>query len=30
MKKLLDEAGRQDYKAKLQQQLDDYMAANPA
>ena len=30
MKKMLDEAGRQEYKAKLQAQLDEYMAANPA
>jgi putative aldouronate transport system substrate-binding protein len=28
MKKMLDEAGRQEYKAKLQKQLDDYIAAN--
>jgi hypothetical protein len=28
MKKLLDGAGRQDYKAKLQAQLDAYIAAN--
>jgi len=28
MKKMLDDAGRQDYKAKLQAQLDAYIAAN--
>jgi hypothetical protein len=27
-KKMLDDAGRQDFKAKLQKQLDDYIAAN--
>jgi putative aldouronate transport system substrate-binding protein len=30
MKKMLDEAGRQEYKAKLQKQLDDYIAAHKA
>ena len=28
MKKMLDESGRQEYKAKLQKQLDDYIAAH--
>lgn len=28
MKKMLDEAGRQEFKAKLQKQLDDYIAAH--
>ena len=30
MKSTLDAAGRQEYKAKLQAQLDEYIAANPA
>jgi len=30
MKDMLDSAGRQEYKAKLQQQLDDYIAAHKA
>ena len=30
MKQMLDDAGRQEYKAKLQAQLDAFMAANPA
>ncbi len=30
MKTMLDEAGRQEYKAKLQKQLDDYIAAHKA
>jgi hypothetical protein len=30
MKKMLDDAGRQTYKEKLQAQLDAYIAANPA
>jgi hypothetical protein len=29
MKQILDDAGRQEYKAKLQAQLDEFMAANP-
>jgi hypothetical protein len=29
MKETLDAAGRQEYKAKLQEQLDAYIAANP-
>jgi putative aldouronate transport system substrate-binding protein len=29
MKKMLDDAGRQEYKAQLQAQLDEFMAANP-
>ena len=29
MKKMLDEAGRQTYKEKLQAQLDAFIAANP-
>ena len=28
MKKLLDDAGRQAYKEKIQKQLDDFIAAN--
>jgi len=28
MKKMLDESGRQEYKAKIQKQLDDFIAAN--
>jgi hypothetical protein len=29
-KEMLDGAGRQEYKAKIQAQLDEYMKANPA
>lgn len=29
MKQILDDAGRQEYKAAIQKQLDDYIAANP-
>ena len=29
-KKMMDDAGRQDLRAKLQKQLDDYIAAHPA
>jgi putative aldouronate transport system substrate-binding protein len=30
MKQMLDDAGRQEYKAKIQAQLDEYIKANPA